>query len=118
MKPQTGILISVHSYSKQYIQFFFRVKVYYRFTRGGSLWRKPQTYSNICTLQFSRSPLLAEACLLPWHQGIEGLSRQRRGNSIYRRQWSVLGGFFSRAVDPGIGKLLIQCGIHVGLSFF
>lgn len=42
MKPQTGILISVHSYSKQYIQFFFRVKVYYRFTRRGLCGESPR----------------------------------------------------------------------------
>lgn len=33
MKPQTGILISAHSYPKQYIQ-LCRVRVSCRFTRG------------------------------------------------------------------------------------
>ena len=38
-----------------------------------------------------------------------------RSNITSRRMWFVLSCFFCRAVNPGIGKLLIKRGIHVGL---
>lgn len=52
------------------------------------------------------------ACLL----GIRGLTCQGRGNITYKWMWFVLGCFFGRAVDPSVGKLLIERGIHIGLG--
>lgn len=117
MKPQTGILISVHSYSKQYIQFFFRVRVYYRFTHRGLWGESPRHTATRVYFGFLGHLFWQRRVCFPGIK-VSRVSPAGEGKQHAQTKCSVLGSFFSRAVNPRIGKLLIKCGIHIGLSFF
>lgn len=55
------------------------VRVYYRFTHGGFCGGSPDTAIYIHFYILCHLSWQGLACLLPWHQGIQGLSCQGRG---------------------------------------
>jgi hypothetical protein len=103
MKPQTGILIPAHSYSKQYLQPYQSQSIPQIHTvgEGAEGPRHTAIYIHIYTRLYH---ILAIS---------RASEKEMRG---WRRPHSALGSFLSRAVDSRVGKLLIKRGIHVGLE--
>lgn len=90
-----------------------RVRVCCRFTPGSSC--ESPRHTAVYTLHGSPSPLGTDSLAVS-ALAVKCLSCPWRGDRIHRRWRPALGRFFSRAVDPCVGKLLIQRGIHVGLE--
>lgn len=92
--------------------------MYYRFTHGGFCGGSPDTQQYIYTSIYYVTSL--GKGLLACFLGIKvsRVCHASEGEQNIAMKMVCLGCFLSRAVDSCVGELLIQRGVHVGLSLF